>query len=63
MAKVYLPEHFKNEDAIALRLGMSLGLPSAVYIGSDEKGFWVEVPDEGRDAWEYAIREFFKISN
>lgn len=56
MVKVYFPEPFKNADVERLITGMTLGLHERPAWSFDEKGFWVEVPDESAEEWREVIQ-------
>lgn len=63
MAKVYLPKHFKNEDAMRFQelIKSHEGFEQYV-INFDETGFWAEVPDQYRELYEEVMQVFFRSS-
>jgi len=61
MVKICLPATFKNVDALELVTLMSARGHGPVNWGPDDKGIWVEVPEEQRLVWEEAIALFFEV--
>lgn len=46
MCRVYIPEKISRQALSECRAAMALYRPVSIYIGFDETGFYLELPDD-----------------